>query len=241
MYRLIILSTTILASLAVRAEAIEMFTNFHNGENIGFPPMQVPIGVYGGWGRGGWNPNAEGMPLKTWPPVPSMTPTGQIPGGFHRFNNGASNGKGSNSNTTNATSSQTSSYKAGPKFAGPSASAAYNSERDNFGGAKKGDFNGSEFDGSGSLVHVSSRNGFGQTLVSDRRHNNRWQREYNFVPENSENSPQNAGTARDEKKPNGISRQKLEPALESPPTPTVLHAVEGKPPISSDADQETGG
>src|SRR5215471_8089722 len=85
MNRILTIATIALASLAARTQAIEMFTNFHNGENIGFPPMQVPIGVYGGFGRGGWNPSAEGMPLKTWPPVPSMMPTGQIPGGFRRF------------------------------------------------------------------------------------------------------------------------------------------------------------
>jgi hypothetical protein len=96
MYRLLTLSALILACVAPRAEGIEMFTNFHNGENVGFPPMQVPYGIYGGFGRGGWNPNAEGMPLKTWPPVPSMMPTGQIPGGFRRFNNGGSNQGSSN-------------------------------------------------------------------------------------------------------------------------------------------------
>jgi hypothetical protein len=74
---------TVLAALAVagRASAIEMFTNFNNGQNIGFPPLEVPTRIYGGFGRGGWNPHAEGMPLKTNPPVPAMMPTGQIPGG----------------------------------------------------------------------------------------------------------------------------------------------------------------
>jgi hypothetical protein len=71
----------VIASVAItgRAQAIEMFTNFNNGQNIGFPPLEVPTRIYGGFGRGGWNPHAEGMPLKTNPPVPAMMPTGQIP------------------------------------------------------------------------------------------------------------------------------------------------------------------
>ena len=70
-------------TVAGRAEAIEMFTNFHNGENIGFPPMQVPYSVYGGIGHGGWNPHATGMrmPPDPFPAVPAMTPTGQCPAG----------------------------------------------------------------------------------------------------------------------------------------------------------------
>jgi len=77
------LTFAVLAALALsgRAGAIEMFTNFNNGQNIGFPPLEVPTRIYGGFGRGGWNPRAEGMPLKTNPPVPAMMPTGQIPGG----------------------------------------------------------------------------------------------------------------------------------------------------------------
>jgi len=73
----------VIASIVItgRAQAIEMFTNFNNGQNIGFPPMEVPTRIYGGFGRGGWNPYAEGMPLKTNPPVPAMMPTGQIPHG----------------------------------------------------------------------------------------------------------------------------------------------------------------
>ncbi|HEY2761599.1 MAG TPA: hypothetical protein VGI75_12670 [Pirellulales bacterium] len=68
---------------AGQAQAIEMFTNFHNGENIGFPPMQVPYSVYGGLGHGGWNPHATGMhlPPDPFPAVPAMTPTGQYPAG----------------------------------------------------------------------------------------------------------------------------------------------------------------
>ena len=56
-----LLSVAIIVSFAaVRAEAIEMFTNFHNGENLGFPPMEVPIGMYPGFGRGGWAPGVVG-------------------------------------------------------------------------------------------------------------------------------------------------------------------------------------
>ena len=55
------ISIIFVASLAVaRAEAIEMFTNFHNGENVGFPPMEVPIRMYPGFGRGGWAPGVVG-------------------------------------------------------------------------------------------------------------------------------------------------------------------------------------
>lgn len=80
MKRYLLVFALVLAALAGRAQAIEMFTNFHNGENVGFPPMQVPYSVYGGIGHGGWNPHAQGMPLKTYPPVPAMSPTGQLPG-----------------------------------------------------------------------------------------------------------------------------------------------------------------
>jgi len=81
MRRILTLTVLVALALADRASAIEMFTNFNNGQNIGFPPLEVPTRIYGGFGRGGWNPHAEGMPLKTNPPVPAMMPTGQIPGG----------------------------------------------------------------------------------------------------------------------------------------------------------------
>lgn len=81
MRRVLTLTAISVLALAGRASAIEMFTNFNNGQNIGFPPLEVPTRIYGGFGRGGWNPHAEGMPLKTNPPVPAMMPTGQIPGG----------------------------------------------------------------------------------------------------------------------------------------------------------------
>ena len=83
------LSVAIIMSLAaVRAEAIEMFTNFNNGQNVGLPPMEVPIGMYPGFGRGGWAPGVVGAPLRTMPPVPSMSPTGPAPMIFHRGNGG---------------------------------------------------------------------------------------------------------------------------------------------------------
>jgi hypothetical protein len=113
MHRLLTLSVLILACVAARAEAIEMFTDFHNGENVGFPPMQVPYGIYGGFGHGGWNPNAEGMPLKTWPPVPAMMPTGQIPGGFRRINN-TGNSNGGPSANVNGTSNSANNNSSSP-------------------------------------------------------------------------------------------------------------------------------
>ena len=88
------LSIIFVASLAAaRAEAIEMFTNFHNGENVGFPPMEVPIRMYPGFGRGGWAPGVVGAPLRTLPPVPAMSPTGTAPmmfrqGGCSPFDTG---------------------------------------------------------------------------------------------------------------------------------------------------------
>jgi len=84
MRRVLALTTLAAAFLSGRAQAIEMFTNFNNGQNIGFPPLEVPTRIYGGFGRGGWNPHAVGTPLKTNPPVPATMPTGQLPPG--RFN-----------------------------------------------------------------------------------------------------------------------------------------------------------
>ncbi len=85
MYRLLGVWAIVLVFAYAPAEAVELFTNFHLGENVGFPPMQVPYGIYGGLGRGGWNPDAEGMPLKSMPDTPAMMPTGQNPGGFRRL------------------------------------------------------------------------------------------------------------------------------------------------------------
>src|SRR5436305_12136817 len=78
MYRKLLFAIAALAVFAGRADAIDMFTNFNNGQNVGLPPMEMPISVYRGFGHGGWNPYAEGMPLKTNPPVPAMMPTGQV-------------------------------------------------------------------------------------------------------------------------------------------------------------------
>ncbi len=100
MYRLLGVWAIVLVFASAHAEAVELFTNFHYGENVGFPPMQVPYGIYGGLGRGGWNPDAEGMPLKTWPNTPSMMPTGQNPGGFRRFTNGAIPSAGNTAKST---------------------------------------------------------------------------------------------------------------------------------------------
>jgi hypothetical protein len=80
MRRFVVLAALAVAALlASRADAIEMFTNFNNGTNVGFPPMEVPVGIYRGFGRGGWNPHAEGTFFRSNPPVPAMTPTGQLP------------------------------------------------------------------------------------------------------------------------------------------------------------------
>ena len=77
MYRFVMLFALALALFAPRAEALEMFTSFHNGENIGFPPMEVPIDVYG---HGGWQCKALCRPqrIQSIEPVPAMTPTGFV-------------------------------------------------------------------------------------------------------------------------------------------------------------------
>jgi hypothetical protein len=74
MRTLLLVSAALSALIVNRAEAIEMFTNFNNGQNIGFPPMEVPTSIYGrgGWHRGGM----QGAPLRTIPPVPAMMPSG---------------------------------------------------------------------------------------------------------------------------------------------------------------------
>jgi hypothetical protein len=221
MNRLLALSTIILACLSARAEAVEMFTDFHNGENVGFPPMQVPYGIYGGLGRGGWNPTAEGMPLKTWPPVPAMMPTQQIPGGFRRCNN-CGNGNGQANNAAASSSNH----------------AVADAGHENFDG------NRSESDGPSlgdSYSNSSSRNAVPQALVSDRRHNNHWQSNDGFNSQDNENVSKPSGAVRDSQAgQNGVSRQKMEPALTLPTGPTILHAVDGeKPPESSDIDLET--
>lgn len=82
MSRWIPLAALLVLLAAPAAQAVEVFTNFHNGENIGFPPMEVPAAIYGGFGHGGWNPHAQGTPFRSINPVPSMMPTGQAPGRF---------------------------------------------------------------------------------------------------------------------------------------------------------------
>lgn len=74
------LSAILLTVLAGPAYCIEMFTNFHNGENVGFPGINVPVTMYRGFGRGGWNFDAiDQIPLQTIPPIPSQFPTGGQP------------------------------------------------------------------------------------------------------------------------------------------------------------------
>ncbi|HZZ27369.1 MAG TPA: hypothetical protein VFE46_05115 [Pirellulales bacterium] len=215
MYRVLSLSTLILTCIILRAQAVEMFTNFDNGQNVGFPPMQVPFCVYGGVTHGGWNPNAEGMPLKTWPPVPAMMPTQQIPGGFRRFNNHAANGHAQNTNSNRAGSQDASSLV-------------------NSGSQKNSVASNGQTDDSNSSRNVSSRIGYEPVLVSDRRHNNHWQRGIGSPPENSGNALENSDKLRGEAASNDSSTLKKEPTLAAPPAATILHAVEGKPPVSSE-------
>jgi hypothetical protein len=76
MHRFLLLFALVFAFVASRADAIEMFTNFHNGENIGFPPMQVPIDVYG---HGGWRCSARcPQRINAVEPVPAMSPVGFV-------------------------------------------------------------------------------------------------------------------------------------------------------------------
>jgi hypothetical protein len=77
MYRLLLLFSVAMVLLVPSANAIEMFTNFHNGENVGFPPLEVPIAIYG---HGGWTCQADVRPqkVKSIEPVPAMTPTGLV-------------------------------------------------------------------------------------------------------------------------------------------------------------------
>jgi hypothetical protein len=220
MYRLLTLSIVILAFLSARAEAVEMFTDFHNGENVGFPPMQVPYGIYGGLGRGGWNPYAEGTPLKTWPPVPAMMPTQQIPGGFRRCNN-CGNGNGQANNAAASSSNH----------------AVADAGQGNV------DVNSNEADGPSlgdSYSNSSSRNAVPQALVSDRRHNNHWQSSSDFKTEDIQNGSKSSNAVlENHAEQNGETQQKIQPTLNLPKGPTILHAVDGeKAPESSDIDLE---
>ncbi len=76
MYRLALLFLVAMVLLVSSAQAIEMFTNFHNGENIGYPPLEVPTKFYG---HGGWHATAQCRPerIESIEPVPAMTPTGR--------------------------------------------------------------------------------------------------------------------------------------------------------------------
>jgi len=200
MYRLFGLAAMILFCASARAEAVELFTNFHYGENVGFPPMQVPYGIYGGLGRGGWNPNAEGIPLKTWPDVPPMMPTGQIPGGFRRFSHGGPNGSGGNVNT-----------------------AKGNQENLNRNAANMGDRSKSEIAESqtdAAEPQFSSRRlrqPAEQIAANPRR--GRWLRAGGNTPDFNGNSAQSSRTTSD-----NSAEQKLQPTPARLPTTTVLHA-----------------
>jgi hypothetical protein len=80
MLRPLCFSAFLSAMLVGQAQAIELFTNFHYGENVGFPSMNVPVRIYGGIGRGGWNCRAiDQIPVKSIPPEPAVTPTGCTP------------------------------------------------------------------------------------------------------------------------------------------------------------------
>ena len=90
MYRLVLLCCVAIAVLVPRAQALEMFTSFHNGENVGFPKLEVPTKFYG---HGGWQQAAQCRPERVWSiePVPAMTPTGRAavtPTGFIRRDRG---------------------------------------------------------------------------------------------------------------------------------------------------------
>jgi hypothetical protein len=90
MYRLVLLCCAAMAVLVSRAQALEMFTSFHNGQNVGFPSLEVPTKFYG---HGGWQQAAQCRPERVWSiePVPAMTPTGRAavtPTGFIRRDRG---------------------------------------------------------------------------------------------------------------------------------------------------------
>lgn len=90
MYRLALLCGIAIVFLVPSAQAIEMFTNFHNGENVGFPPLEVPAKFYG---HGGWQPASRCRPerVESIESVPAMTPTGRAavtPTGFIRRDHG---------------------------------------------------------------------------------------------------------------------------------------------------------
>lgn len=80
MFRFIAVAVLLAAPLASSASAVELQTNFHYGEHVGFPPMEVPTSIYGGWGTQGWKcQNINQVPVQ--PGLPPMFPTGCNPGG----------------------------------------------------------------------------------------------------------------------------------------------------------------
>ncbi len=81
----LVIPAAFLALLAARAEAIEMFTNFDNGQNIGLPSNDVPVAIYGGVGTRGWNTHAlRYTPIQSG--TPALFPTGANP---HLYQNAA--------------------------------------------------------------------------------------------------------------------------------------------------------
>src|SRR5262245_53779763 len=90
MYRLVLLCFLGMVVFVCPVQALEMFTNFHNGENVGFPPLEVPTKFYG---HGGWKATAQCRPerVESIEPVQAMTPTGRAavtPTGFMRRDRG---------------------------------------------------------------------------------------------------------------------------------------------------------
>ena len=105
MYRLALLFLVSMVLLVSSAQAIEMFTNFHNGENIGYPPLVVPTKFYG---HGGWQPASQCRPerVESIEPVPAMTPTGFIRPNHSRRNHDGPSASNQNQNRTVAEQSQ---------------------------------------------------------------------------------------------------------------------------------------
>jgi hypothetical protein len=213
MYRLLGLSALILAGASAPAQAVEMFTNFHYGENVGFPPMQVPYGVYGGLGRGGWNPYAEGMPLKSMPDTPSMMPTGQVPGGFRRLNKGmayknSQAGRRADANANNPSAAHSA-----------AANDHYDNDRSNVVSQPE------QIESQPAIPpdQTSSRRpreALQEIAANPRR--TRWFRGNGVAPDNA-NNPQSSGLK------NLTDDPKLNPTPATPRT-TVLHAGDAKPP-----------
>jgi hypothetical protein len=220
MFRLLGLVVLILFCAGLPAQAVEMFTDFHYGENVGFPPMQVPYGIYGGLGRGGWNPYAEGMPLKSMPPVHSMMPTGQVPGGFRRLNKGVTNnGKAGRVNEAKATKEST------------SGTASVNEGSSNASAEESGPAQPDVMQQLSSR-RLRDRDEVTQIAANPRR---RWQRgngtANNYIPDNTNFTNNNyAQPNRAISNNTNVDEAKFKPAPTSKPTTTVLRAGEGKAP-----------